>query len=88
MYGSMRASTKKWPVTSGTWSTCGPSERSSQAIDDRLVAPGATTVVLLELLGERTLLNWLTGPKAPCETPTLVIVRNVASVVMRGSPYT
>jgi hypothetical protein len=56
-------------------------------MDERLVAPGATTAVLLAVLGERTLLNWLTGPKAPWVTLTLVIVWNVAFVISSGSPY-
>ena len=55
-------------------------------MDERLVAPGATTAVLLAVLAERTLLNWLTGPYAPCETLTLVMVSKVAFVVSSGSP--
>ncbi len=82
------ASTKKWSVTVGTCSTCGSPVRSTHAIDDRLVAPGATTAVLPEPLGERTLLNWFTGPNAPCDTSMLVIAWYVASVTMSGRPYT
>ncbi len=74
-------------MTFGTCRTWAPAVRSSHAIDDRLLAPGATTAVLDAVLALRTLLTWLTGPYAPWGTFVLVMVRKVWFVVSSGRPY-
>ena len=61
--------------------------RSSQAMEESALAPGATTALLVGSLGVRTWLNWFTGPNPlPPETLTLVMVRNVLLVSSSGNP--